>query len=965
MRRIFFLIVSVALMPVLFSCGNLTVPESVSIKTNAKVQIPLGTASLNVGEYVGPDKIRTTVQDALKDSATGSNAAIYTYAKDENDPVLRYLVSYPAFDMPLDISSYLSGLSGLTNPFEGMETSYPLPKLDPITLDLGKSISMSDFADEMAGDGISVESNQSLSEGTANISSANLPSIHVEGNTEKVTFTRMYYESGVLRITFTKNDSFPYSSGYSLNVTASVYDSSNNLLAQSSETNIVSNPVIDIPLTSPNGLPQSFDVKFSENASGGQVGVVHQFTIKGETADIAVKKIVGLNVVDSSYMNKAEMDVAGDMDLSGFAGLFNSARIEDGLFHVEADTPGGWSGVSMTVEDYAITGECVSETAITDITSGSDAGKLVKKDYNVKATITPDKDDASKNTASFTAKVRVNVSNATIVCTDEIPVTAKFTLDKIKSASVNLKDKGFEGFSVSGEEGGVELPGELIKFVNWIDFTGEGNGFGIKAKVTNTLPAGNDIPISFQGFKKPDNSGYFYNVSDSIPAGSNATEKNWTGQFRLSFPEYVEGEKYYLDMSATIDGADDFTINNFVLGEEYTIGISDVELVLDWNKVSLDLSSTSYGDSIPVPDMSSMLNGLNDVLGDENDIRTTILPKIRLAEAPIYIYAMKPDEGPLASTFENLSINGTVFVSYKDADDNDKYVTMIGSGGSDSSAPTESATIRFTDPISLPENKDELLLGTNVDFSNASCDPLNVADILSLIDAKDAKVNFSIGLSGIDNSGVEISRDELPSEGDDALRLALDVVLVLPLDLRLLSPIEIDVMKIAFPDYDAVDENGMKSDLLTREDKSTYEEFASYVEGIDYVKIRYKVSNSLIPNLALKLKLEDEATGIGKDTPFEIKLRNSDKYEDIELTGDNIRRLLTEYPFHPETRIQLGRDLTSDEISSNKYAQEESLYISRSGLSDANPLGLGLVLEAKMDGDVKTQIWSANSEGGH
>ena len=962
MRRIFFLIVSIALMPVLFSCGNLTVPESVSIKTNAKVQIPLGTASLNVGEYVGPDTIRTTVQDALKDSALGSNAAIYTYAKDENDPVLRYLVSYPAFDMPLDISSYLSGLSGLTNPFEDMEQSYPLPKLDPITLDLGKSISMSDFADEMAGDGISVESNQFLSEGTANISSANLPSIHVEGNTEKVTFTRMYYESGVLRVTFTKNDSFPYSSGYSLNVTASVYDSSNNLLAQSSETNIVSNPVIDIPLTSPNGLPQSFDVKFSGNASGGQVGVVHQFTIKGETADISVQKIVGLNVVDSSYMNKAGMDVAGDMDLSGFAGLFNRARIEDGLFHVEADTPGGWSGVSMTVEDYAITGECVSETAITDITSGSDAGKLVKKDYNVKATITPDKDDASKNTASFTAKVRVNVSNATIVCTDEIPVTAKFTLDKIKSASVNLKDKGFEGFSVSGEEGGVELPGELSKFVNWIDFTGEGNGFGIKAKVTNTLPAGNDIPISFQGFKKPDNSGYFYDVSDSIPAGSNATEKNWVGQFRLSFPEYVEGEKNYLDMSATIDGADDFTINNFVLGEEYTIGISDVELVLDWNKVSLNLSSTSYGDSIPVPNLSDMLAGMSDKI----DIANKILPCLRLAEAPLYIYAMKPDEGPLASTFETLALNGKVFISYKDADDNDKYITMIGSGGSDSSEPTESDTIRFTDPISLPENKDELLLGTNVDFSSASCGPLDVADILSLIDAKDAKVNFSIGLSGIDDSGVEISRDELPSEGDEDLRLALDVVLELPLDLRLLSPIEIDdVMEIAIPDYEAVDENGMKSDLLKREDKSTYEEFASYMAGIDYVKIRYKVSNSLIPNLDFKMKLEDEATGIGKDIPFEIKLKNSDKYEDIELTGDNMRRLFTEYPFHPEILIQLGRDLTPDEISADKYAQEESLYISRSGLSDSNPLGLGLVLEAKMDGDVKTQIWSANSEGGH
>lgn len=128
-RNISFISIGAALLLVLFtsSCGQLEIPESVSVKTNARFQAPMGTAKYDVTKKLGPDSIRSKIQDALGDKAT-----VYTYAENSSDDTLRYLIHFPAFNVPVDISSYLDEMEFEAN-FDALNKTVSFKAGDKIT----------------------------------------------------------------------------------------------------------------------------------------------------------------------------------------------------------------------------------------------------------------------------------------------------------------------------------------------------------------------------------------------------------------------------------------------------------------------------------------------------------------------------------------------------------------------------------------------------------------------------------------------------------------------------------------------------------------------------------------------------------------------------------------------------------------------------------------------------------------
>ena len=68
MRRLIFLIASAASVFMLFSCGDLELPESISVKTNAEFQLPLGTASYNTADKL--KELRSEIQENLGNTAS-------------------------------------------------------------------------------------------------------------------------------------------------------------------------------------------------------------------------------------------------------------------------------------------------------------------------------------------------------------------------------------------------------------------------------------------------------------------------------------------------------------------------------------------------------------------------------------------------------------------------------------------------------------------------------------------------------------------------------------------------------------------------------------------------------------------------------------------------------------------------------------------------------------------------------
>jgi len=343
---------------------------------------------------------------------------------------------------------------------------------------------------------------------------------------------------------------------------------------------------------------------------------------------------------------------------------------------------------------------------------------------------------------------------------------------------------------------------------------------------------------------------------------------------------------------------------------------------------------------------------------------------VSISNLPMYLYAVKPTGG-LGDSFGGISFSGKIYLSYKE-NGTTKYKDLLNNGSTSTAAPSSRSEIALKqNSIPLPEDKDQEVFG---DSSNVAAylgsNYINVADVLKLTDTEELKVNFDIGLN--DGGSIKVLRSQLSDDEDECRELAVDIVAIVPFDLELLAPLRINnVIKLADEHYDDLDENGYASDLLQREDASSYEEFAKYVDHIQYVGFKYKLTNTLIPNLSIGLDIDDRYTEGDEDsrkvhgTGFHecFAVERSNDYKLFGLKGDSLSKVMTNWPFHPDIYVQLGRDLREEESGSGKYAQVEHLTVRRSGLSDEKGLGVDLIVSAKMDGE-PISVWQKNSEGG-
>ena len=195
--------------------------------------------------------------------------------------------------------------------------------------------------------------------------------------------------------------------------------------------------------------------------------------------------------------------------------------------------------------------------------------------------------------------------------------------------------------------------------------------------------------------------------------------------------------------------------------------------------------------------------------------------------------------------------------------------------------------------------------------------------------------------------------DEMPSD----LKIDIEMAMLLSLDFELSAPISVDVMKIVDKDYETKNENGQYKDLFNRTEPSSFAEYADYADFIEKCYISYGIKNDLIPGtgFSLAVKVTDEASGLGKNgKPKEITFVNGDGT--LEFTREEIKGVMTSYPFHPNIVVQLGRDLKTGESTS--YASPERFYLSREGMnSGSTSLSARLAVGVKMSDDKPISLW--------
>ena len=956
------------------ACNNFQIPESVSIKSEAKFQVPLGTASYDVSSVISSESIRETLQNALADIG----GTVYDYISEENSDVLNYLIKMNLMD-----EFSLPNMKEMMNSFDpssfmpsfNSDFSFTAPKIEA---NIDTPIVLPDFADVLKGSKTpEIESPQFPECDSSSLSiqgTSILSEINVRGGSESVTYDRIWYQTGKLRLTFRESTGTPYSSGYAINLKVKILDG-DTVLGESPLQDITQNPNLDIPLTHANGIPQEFKLKFEGTTSGGNLSVKHKIKAAGEFIDIMPGKLTGVNAtaealgVDENVLAMTRTIPLDGMIPDGIKSIkFSTAEI-----NLDVKSPSGWTGIELSLsEPDSFVIEGVTNSTLTP-QSQDTTGSLLKKKYIWGAELNA----VTTQSLSLKIKPKLSVHNATIVLEGgatsiSVDTHMDMSLSTLDEAIVDLAAMGAPSFSLptDGSSGSVELPEALTKFVKQITFNetvtnADGSssstarkGLGFKCKITNTLPAGNDIGLELQGFKKIDAPGYYFDKDVELTAGSNAQEVTWVAYPTVKFPEPendADGNpvKQYLAFNVNFKDADNFKITNLVLDREYQLKIEDFEPCFDWDSISLDLSSFSRHGEQPLDfNLSTMMAGLP--IG-EDDISQ--LNNLGVRTLPLYIYAEKSAD---SSFLDQVDLAGNAYMSFTKGDSEIKhYIDILDESGESSLIqPILPKDFKVVSPVSWP---------TETTITGKSSDPTNIAyylteekstacgelkGLFSNLDANDITLCYEFGPKP--GTPTTIWASSLENSGEE--KMAVTVALLLSFDFELKAPIAMNIMTYV-KDYDTPNENGQYSDLFDRQDASSFAEYAGYAESIEYVGIDYNVNNKLIKNIGLAAKLEDNKgdTGVSANMDF------SSGHHLQKFTKDQITAVMTKYPFHPDIFIQLGRDLTDSEKGASKYLAPENFYFSREGANSSDSLSARVIVAVQMDGDTPITVWKKDN----
>ncbi|MBR6080452.1 MAG: hypothetical protein IKP60_09885 [Treponema sp.] len=957
------------------SCGNFQMPESISVRTNAELKVPLGTATPpdEFFEKVSTKTLKDLFTDATK-NLDGFQVALYDYQDQENSQVQNFLLRMKMKE-PLSLGDFGDQINGLN--LESMiGDSISFPEVDQtitagsaVTFNQEMSIALPDFSDKLKTcSGLGTIPFPTFTEGTAGIAAALMPDINVRAGENTVSFDRIYYSSGNIKLTF--GTSSNYSSDFELKVRAKIMEGS-TAISESPLQDITKNQELLIPINIENGLPQQFGIKFDVEASGGDPAKSHTITLSANVDNPTPKKITNITAnVSDLGIDESSFDQSKTVSLGGnLPSMIKSASFDDAKLSIQVTNPEGWSGIDLIIDggNPTISGNGISSQTWSSTDKGGNY--LINKEFTWGATLDP----SQLGNMTVNVKPRFNdgkIENATIELKGgstsvSIPCNIAFALTKIKNATVDLTELGLDTINQS-----VNMPEDarqytdIIESITFPEYQTDANGndsstgldgFGLRCEIMNTFPS--NIPIHIQALKKKNNaSQYYLDRNETIASGSSASTVDWTCHETIQFGDT-------LDFKVEIPNASNFSVSNITLGDSYSLKFAVKKIVCDWDAIKLDLTSlmddlnlsNSEGISLPIS-IKELMSGLGDIselhLDDE-------IKKLKFRTLPMYLFAEAP------SVLSDISFGGKLYMKYKKTIGDvtttwyKDLLSSIPLQDSPTDATMTTKTIRTVDPVQWPENTDALVVANKNDtgniayyLENPSIPAIDMKDLFSMTDAEDIRLMYDI--SGNGNMST-IYRSKL--EGTSELKIGIDMAMLLSLDFNLSAPIRLDVMKIANKDYDTKDENGQYKDLLNRTEPSSFAEYADYADFIEKCYISYGIKNELIPGtgFSLAVKVTDEASGLGKNgKPKEIVFKNGEG--SLEFTREEIKSIMTSYPFHPNIVVQLGRDLNSGESTS--YASPERFYLSREGMNGgSSSLSARLAAVVKMSDDKPITVW--------
>ncbi|MCR5046949.1 MAG: hypothetical protein K6A42_10260 [Treponema sp.] len=450
----------------------------------------------------------------------------------------------------------------------------------------------------------------------------------------------------------------------------------------------------------------------------------------------------------------------------------------------------------------------------------------------------------------------------------------------------------------------------------------KGQGKGIKFKAVNSFPLGNDIKISVisETFGINTDTNAYYNNGVLVAAANpaNVPAKANETAFDQAFSEYGDidvtntslfGTKTnpaYMKFKVALSNNQDF--HDLRLGETYKISVSDTQMLFDWDKVEMDLSSSDpVNDTVDMKDFSfsSITDGLDGEI-------TRLINNCDFESIPVYFMVKKP-VGALATEIGNVTVSGKVFFKYTDSSSTQKTDYVVGNSSA-------SANMPFCSSVAWPESgavftKAFVTEGVDYSFTDDVADTLNERP-------NDLTVNYSMGIGG-GSSTINLYKARFDSLGEnDNASIGVEMAAVLPLKVRVKSDTDLDIYRLAEMDMDG------ETDLMYRTEVSKTEDFAKYVGAISTLQLNYNFINNGVEGFDALVKVDDTHQGEEGASSYSGIVRTlaltGDSTDSIVFSNDEIKAALTHF-FLPKMTLTVKQGILS--LSRNAVETSSSIGV--------------------------------------
>lgn len=955
------------------SCDML--PHKVSIKTDAELKVPLGTAYLNLKEYINSNLLVEKIRGAV-----GNSAEVYDIQKTAGDDVLSYMVHFPIYSCPFDPGAYFSSidLDGIigSSPMSDIEQSFTIPAINvenEITKSLEELIGTS-LMDSME---LSVADIQltDIYEGLVGETNA---STNIDFEVQYANAIK-YLPGSKITMNVEKKDSTVPGSGFSMKCRIKIAPQTVGSYTyegyEGPFVDITKGGVLEIPLDK-GYLTKKLTLTVEYKYSGGTPGNEHDYLVKFASIPTdKVEKICEIDLTGGTSDTSDDIAIPSlsldemKINVGSLPGMFIQATIGAGDISLSAPMPEGWENISLNLEDFELSGMGLSldENDFADLggayllnTKANLAGQKIKKFEGIDVTV------------NGTIAVECQGATIDLVKGKEIKTTTNMSVTELSSVDVDVKNLSF-----ALDDEGLIVDGAVAEYISEITFQEDpavagapgmkkaasgyvpGNGFGIKCNAVNTLPAGNVIPVKIS-------SDFFgLNGSKAISASINGTGNTDSTELKLnSFEKITLANGGLIDFKIdfgtekVIDGfnyTNCLSLTNIVAGKEYKLGLTDAEFLCDWNKVVVALGD----DTSIVGEMDLSQFSVSELLSQ----LPIPVDQFEIGEMNAYFFAQRPkEESMLGVLLSEVSLTGTMGVSYKDKNDVSQTIDLLENC---ETAANGNKIVPFVSLVEwpskeldklTPENASEFLSYLSKEKTSFYCDIAKIInDTPSELD-----MNYSLKLANSYGADVQIplwSYQLEDSEEDDVSAVTIDMVCEIPLKLRIKDQMTFDILEMASSINSAEGDSGesgeggeggeepeTERDLLGRESASTWEEFADYADSIEFFKLTYTIDNKVVNGLEGGIRIKDAASGLDVSASFETGK------QEFKLTGEQIKSVMTTYPFNPQVLLCLGEEGEDTEIT-----------VSRKGIDTEEALSVNIIASIKIDGDKPITLFDADS----